>query len=139
MNSTKKITLIIDTRLENVSLVGCAVKALCQQQGMDDMSCYQVQTSLVEGINNAIIHAYQYEPNREIRIDWEVLEENLCLKVTDWGKAMESLPPDREPSADAESGRGWWIMRRWMDKVDYVSDPNGNRLILLRRIHDRKS
>jgi len=47
---------------------------------------------------------------------------------------MNQIPPDIEPSPEAESGRGWWIMRRWMDKIEYKTIGEHNMVILQKQI-----
>ena len=55
----KRIEFKIQSELEQVSLVSVSIAAIAKQIGLDDMTSYQVETCLVEAINNAIIHAYQ--------------------------------------------------------------------------------
>ncbi len=133
MTAVKRISLRIDSCLDCVSLVGVSINALCREHGMDEMNSYQVQTAATEAINNAIIHAYENQPGHAVTVDW-ILEDNVIrIEVTDQGKSMAGMPPDIEPSPEAESGRGWWIIRRWMDHADYVSSDGFNCLILYRK------
>ena len=132
MNMADKLEKIfsIDSRLERVSDVGMSLNQWCRQHGMDEMACYQVQTAVTEAINNAILHAYANQPGNTIEVRCTLTSEKLCIEVIDQGIGMQKLPADVEPSADAESGRGWWIMRRWMDGVSYSSEQGVNRLLL---------
>jgi len=117
----KQISFQIDSRLDSVSLVGVGLFALCRDQGIDEVTSYQIQTAATEAINNAIIHAYDSQPSHLVNITW-IMERGLIrIEITDRGKSMKQLPPDIEPAPDAANGRGWWIMRRWMNKVDYQS------------------
>jgi len=47
---------------------------------------------------------------------------------------MEKIPEDTLVAPEAESGRGWFIMRQWMDKVDYISNEQFNSVILQKTI-----
>ena len=134
MTSAQPILLEIDSRLDCVAAVGARINVLCCENGLDEMNSYQVQTAVTEAINNAIIHAYDNQPGHKVSLDWNVLDQTICIEVSDKGKALPEIPPDIEPSPEAESGRGWWIMRRWMDQVDYVSSDGLNRLIMYRKI-----
>ncbi len=134
MTATKRISLSIDSRLDCVSLIGVGINALCRDHGMDEMNSYQVQTATTEAINNAIIHAYEKQSGHLVGVDW-ILDGNVVrIEIIDRGKRMARIPPDIEPPAEAESGRGWWIMRRWMDNVDYASLGGLNRVIMYRKI-----
>jgi len=124
----------IDSRLDCVPGLGRRIKTLCYEQGMDEMNSYQVQTAVTEAVNNAIIHAYDNQPGYKVSLYWTLQDQTIYIEVSDEGKKLINIPLDIEPSLEAESGRGWWIMRRWMDQVDYVSNNGLNRLIMYRKI-----
>lgn len=134
MTTAQQIELQIDSRLDCVARLGIRVNALCCEHGMDEMNCYQVQTAVTEAVNNAIIHAYDSQPGHKVTLDWTLQDQTIRIEVSDRGKRLSKIPLDIEPSPEAESGRGWWIMRRWMDQVDYVSSNGLNRLIMYRKI-----
>ena len=134
MATTRQISFEIDSRLDSVASIGVRINELCREHGMDEMSSYQVQTAVTEAINNAILHAYENQPGHKVGIDWSVRDQTVCIEVSDKGNSMERLPPDIRPPPEAESGRGWWIMRRWMDQVSYVAGDNLNRLTMSRKI-----
>ena len=134
MTTIQKISLQIDSRLDRVAFIGTRVNKLCCEHGMDEMNSYQVQTAVTEAINNAIIHAYENQPGHEVIVDWSLQDQTICIEVSDRGKSIPKIPLDIVPPPEAESGRGWWIMRRWMDQVDYVSSNGLNRLVMYRKI-----
>jgi len=134
MTATKRISFLIDSRLECVSLVGAAINALCVKHGVDEMNSYQVQTATIEAVNNAIIHAYENDSGHEVRVDCILSGESICIEVLDHGKGMQKLPANKAPELDAESGRGWWIIRRWMDYVEYETKDGFNRISMVRNI-----
>jgi len=101
---------------------------------MDETDSYQVQTATTEAINNAITHAYNNHPGHSVNVDWVLHGDLIQIKVCDQGKTMNQIPPDIEPSPEAESGRGWWIMRRWMDKIEYKTIGEHNMVILQKQI-----
>ena len=134
MTVAQQISLQIDSRLDCVAPVGERINTLCREQGMDEMNSYQIRTAVTEAVNNAIIHAYDNQHGHKVTVDWSLQDQTICIQVSDGGKIMSKLPPDIEPPPEAESGRGWWIMRRWMDQVDYDSNNGLNRLIMYRKI-----
>ena len=133
MSNDKKVSFEIDSRLDCVSFIGTSIKALCLDHSMDEMDSYQVQTAVTEAINNAVLHAYQNQPGYKIKVNFLLEDKSIRIEVIDEGKQLETMPPDVEPSPEAESGRGWWIMRRWMDQVNYTSAGGINCLVLLRK------
>jgi serine/threonine-protein kinase RsbW len=132
----QRIELAIASRLEQASLVGTCIRALCVEAGLDDMSAYQVQTCTIEAVNNAIIHAYGRAPDQQVWVAWHSDGRTLRIEVSDTGASMRELPPAVEPDPFAESGRGWWIMRQWMDSAEYRAQAqaeDGRNSVILRK------
>ena len=130
----KAIVMDVESRLDQASLIGCCVRACCLQIGLDETLAYQVQTCTVEAVNNAIIHAYGCEEGHRVRVSWRRDAQGLEIRVCDNGVTMRALPPEVEPAVDSESGRGWWIMRQWMDEADYETSEGQNAVVLRKRI-----
>jgi serine/threonine-protein kinase RsbW len=130
-----QLTLRIDSRLDSVALVGVTVAALCRHLRLDEMTGYQIETCLVEAVNNAILHAYRGQSGQPVDISWRKGRDGLELQVWDYGLALREPPSARQVDTEAGSGRGWFIMREWMDRVDYLSDAEGNRVVLFKRLN----
>ena len=133
-NQTKNNILQIDSRLELVAEVATAISNYCQALKLDKQICFQIELCAVEAINNAIIHAYQNQPDHQVDIEWWFDSPCLFIKISDSGLRMQKMPEDKLVPPDAESGRGWFIMRQWMDEVAYTSDGNCNSLVLQKLI-----
>jgi len=135
MNGIEHVKKIqIDSRLALVSEVAASFSNYCHELEFNEQFCFQVELCAVEAINNAIIHAYQNQPGNQINIEWWLDSKRLFIKVTDSGIRMEKIPEDTLVAPEAESGRGWFIMRQWMDKVDYISNEQFNSVILQKTI-----
>ncbi|MBK1649292.1 ATP-binding protein [Rhabdochromatium marinum] len=127
-----ELRLEIDSRLECVTPLGLCLHTLARQLGFDDMQAYQIQTCCVEALNNAIIHAYAGEPGHLVSVRWHTQANELLVEIEDCGRAMTVPPCEHEPDPEAESGRGWWIMRQWMDSAEYC-DLGERHYVQLRR------
>ncbi|MCP4490173.1 MAG: ATP-binding protein [Gammaproteobacteria bacterium] len=139
MTVEKRIILQIESCVENISLVGFTINCLCREHGMDEMTSYHVQTATTEAVNNAIIHAYQCQPDNKVSVEWILKDQTVYIEVSDHGKGMEKAPPDIVPIPEAESGRGWWIIRRWMDKAIYKSIEGVNYVSMSKKIVPRQN
>ncbi len=64
--SVIEIALTIDSRLEQVAFVGLASRAWGQYIGLSQPLGQQVETCLVEAVNNAILHAYRNQPGGRV-------------------------------------------------------------------------
>ena len=121
----KRIQLSIESRLENVSLVGLAVGAYCRFLELDAENAYQIELSVVEAVNNAILHAYQGQPDNRVRVAITLYTDRIAFEVCDSGQSMDkSLLADAAHKPDAldnlpETGRGLFLIRTVMDEISY--------------------
>ena len=129
----KSIKMIIDSDLNNVSLIGMAVRKLCSIIPLSDLEAYEIELCVVEAVNNAIIHGYNNEKGHEVEIVFTLFLDKLVLDVYDKGKGIDEecvkhffhLPLSGIDLTDTK-GRGIYIIRNIMNKVEYknIHDKN---------------
>ncbi len=132
-------SIVIDSRLECVSTACTWLTQLFALSDLGETERYQVETCMVEGINNVIQHAYGGEGGHDLSISYRLADRLLQVKISDSGSAMQKAPSAELPSSESEKGRGQFIMRSWMDSVDYHSDHYGNTLVLTRSLCKMRS
>lgn len=139
----KKIKFIIDSDLNNVSLVGMSVRKLCELTPLSENQSFQVELCAVEAINNSITHAYGGTLLNEVSIILSIKKDYILLEVNDIGKPMDSEVLENAKLANldensgasgtvSESGRGLAIIKEFMDKVSYCSNDQKNSLIMIK-------
>lgn len=87
---------------------------------------------LAEAYSNVIRHAHKDQPHLPIIVRLELQEREITLEILDCGKGYEIdqyIPPN--PEDRQESGYGWLIMNRLMDRVDYYLQVNGYNCLRL--------
>jgi serine/threonine-protein kinase RsbW len=136
------LILAIESALDHVCLVGAAVRGVAAAAGLDALAAAQVELAVVEGVNNAIEHAYRGRPGQPVEVALGVVDHCLTIEIADRGLAMEwdrayaaaTARLDADPLADG--GRGLVIMHQTMDEVGYRSHAGRNVLRLTKRIAD---
>lgn len=86
----------------------------------------RLRLALVEAYSNVVRHAHKDQPNIPVLIRLELKERDIALEIWDHGKGFDLstyLPPN--PGDKQESGYGWLIMNRLMDRVEYRLQVNG--------------
>ncbi|MCS6812561.1 MAG: ATP-binding protein [Cyanobacteria bacterium] len=81
---------------------------------------------LAEAYSNVVRHAHRDKPNLPILLRLELKDRDIALEVWDHGQGYDLstyLPPD--PEDKQESGYGWLILNRLMDRVEYRLQING--------------
>ena len=136
------ITLVIDSCLDHVFLVGVAVRGIARDAGLDELCAAQVELAVVEGVNNAIEHAYRGVRGQRFEVLVGVAGQRLTIEIADSGLSMQwdaecaaaELRALSDPLADG--GRGLMIIREVMDEVGYRSAGGRNILSLTKWITD---
>jgi serine/threonine-protein kinase RsbW len=92
----------------------------------------RLRLALVEAYSNVVRHAHKDQPNLPVLIRLELKERDIALEIWDHGKGFDLstyLPPN--PEDKQESGYGWLIMNRLMDRVEYRLQVNGRNCLKL--------
>jgi serine/threonine-protein kinase RsbW len=141
LKSERAITLRLDSRLENVALAGSAVRAMAGEVGFGQEECERLELCVVEALTNVIEHGYHGEAGHPVTLLVAVTREELEMQVRDEGMPMPDgllERPEPEEATEvallAESGRGLFLMRHIADRIDYRHGPEGNTLVLARRL-----
>lgn len=74
--------------------------------------------ALVEAVNNAVFHAHGRDETCWIDIEIGLGREAVVMKVADTGKGFV-MTEDAIPPIESDHGRGLFIIRSLMHKVDY--------------------
>ena len=95
--------------------------------------------ALTEALSNAILRGNLDDPAKHVHVMARVDLEGLVIEVQDEGAGFDleacTLDPTTPANVDREDGRGLFLMRSLMDRVERFDDDRGNvvRLILRRR------
>jgi serine/threonine-protein kinase RsbW len=96
---------------------------------------FGVRLALEEALVNAIKHGNRMDPDKSVRVTWDVSPRFVRVEITDEGPGFT---PDEVPDCTAEEnldrpcGRGIMLMRAFMTRVDYVG--RGNVVVLEKRV-----
>src|SRR5919202_3241231 len=92
----------------------------------------RLRLALVEAYSNVVRHAHRNQPNLPVLMRLELKHRDIALEIWDHGKGFDLstyLPPS--PDDRQESGYGWLIMNRLMDRVEYRLQVNGRNCLKL--------
>lgn len=139
--SPKKITLLIDSKLDNVSLVGVAIRGICDYLSLSEIDTYYLELCVVEAVNNAIKHAYNSESGNTVEIDIACSSNEITFEISDRGRKMAVHRPRcfdfnaEDLLVIPEHGMGLYIIDSVMDEVTYRSDGDKNTLTMCKYFH----
>ena len=122
----------IESKLSNLRIVEKTVDEITQEIGISYNSYGKILVSLLEAVNNAIIHGNTSSPEKYVSISINFKNGKLKIKVKDEGKGFlpESVPDPTTPDNIEEvNGRGVFIMTRLADEIKYTKKGNSVTMV----------
>lgn len=141
----RRVTLTIESRLDEVPLLGILVNAICGETELPAEVRNQVELCVVEAVNNCIEHAYLLAPEHSVAVEVTLSPDFVAFDIVDSGRTAdpqlmdadhrnELEMPATSRSQLSEGGRGLAIMQQLMDGFEYSSKGNKNCLHLTKRL-----
>ncbi len=119
-----------DSSLDNVDHAAAAIRDWCEARDWPPNLISQIELVVVEALTNVIVHAYDQHAGQPIEVCWWPEHRRLLIEIRDKGQPIIELPPGELPDPEAESGRGWYIIRALVESIDYRRELEENVLLL---------
>lgn len=144
-----RVTIGIESKLENVSLVRVAVASLLSKTNitLDELS--DIKTAVSEAVTNSIEHGYNLENKGEVNITLKLGELDsmtyFWVQIVDKGIGIEDIALATTPTYTTKpelehAGMGFTIMETFMDEVVIDSKVNeGTSVIMTKKLKTMKS
>lgn len=146
MNQSRNfMELKFASRSENESFARVAVAAFVSQLDPTLEELTDIKTVVSEAVTNAIIHAYDNDPDQTVTIRAEIDGDVVTIVVKDEGAGIADLELARQPLYTSKpelerSGMGFTIMESFMDKLEVVTKVGeGTTVIMSKRIESKKA
>jgi serine/threonine-protein kinase RsbW len=143
----RAITLIIDSRLENLGPLGIATRGASRELGLEEADASRVELCVVELATNCIRHAYRGEPGHPVTVRLVARTRELEIAVIDEGtpmpaekRAAPTAPSDPiDLQSIPEGGRGLFLVHQLMDAVSYEDEGARNVVRLTKMFRAQSS
>lgn len=133
MNEKIEVDIKVPNQTRYLGLIGKIgediARTLKKYQGDREELAYHLNLVLTEAMANAICHANEGDPEKEVHITITLLDRVLNIKVYDQGQGFDvnALPVPDFKNLE-EHGRGIYIIRSLMDRVTYQRHETGHVL-----------
>jgi serine/threonine-protein kinase RsbW len=117
------------------NIAECLAKGLEAYSGDRDTLAFHLNLVLTEAAGNAIRHGSPANEERLLHICIEIRDDDLCIRVFDYGQGfdLDHLAPLDSGELE-EGGRGILVMRALMDSVAYKKTEEGNVLEMRKKL-----
>ena len=102
------------------------------EKGFPEKTVGEVVLAVDEAITNAIRHSYEGKPG-VIEVVLSDFPDRAEILIEDFGKKFDprTLPPPTLPPTKG-GGLGRFLIKKFMDEVNYEETSNGNRHLLIK-------
>lgn len=86
---------------------------------------FEIKLVISEAVNNAFVHGNKSDKNKPIYVEWEMMEKNFTVTITDCGTGIKDIEICKEINEESilnESGRGLFLINCYADEVKYVDN-----------------
>ena len=122
----------IESKVTSLRIVEKAIDEATSEMGISPDNYGKILVSTLEGVNNAILHGNQSDPEKKIEIEISIRKGGLKIKITDQGNGFipKTIPDPTVPeNLELPNGRGVYLMSRLADKIKYSRKGNSVTMI----------
>ena len=131
----ERASIKIPSEIKNIRKVSARIMEGLAQYELGEDSLFDIRLCIEEAVRNAIVHGNRLNKKLRVKIDYWVDDEKLNVEVEDEGLGFDPLKiPDPKKNSNMlkESGRGVFLIKRLMDKVDF--NQKGNKIRMEKRL-----
>jgi serine/threonine-protein kinase RsbW len=129
----KEYKLIIPSDLEQLEKVHEFIYSICQENQISDDDEFKINLAVSEAVSNSIIHGNRNEYEKNVEINFKLMDNEITISISDEGEGfdIESAPdPTTEENLLKESGRGIFLIKKYMHSVYIDQNSSTNTLII---------
>ena len=132
---TSRVSFTLDSSLNSVDKVEQTAEQYAERAGFDEDTVPHIAMAVREAAVNAVVHGNGYDPSKHVTVSFETTAQSLIVRVADQGMGLD---PDTVPDPLAPenilrgSGRGIFLIRAFMDEVNFRLLHPGTELTLIK-------
>lgn len=134
-NDKTRISFTLDSTLDSVNKIEQTAEQYAQRAGFDEDTIPHIAMAVREAAVNAVLHGNAYDVNKHITASFETTSDSLVIRITDQGPGLDptTLPDPLAPENILRgSGRGIFLIRAFMDEVNFRQLHPGTELTLIK-------
>ena len=120
--------LTLSSNPKNIGKIEGFLKTIGKTVRLDEIQFHKLMVSLTEAVNNAIVHGNRSLPGKKVQVMCELLPGWILIMIHDEGRGFKPEKvgnPLAKENLLRESGRGIFLMRTLMDKVEFEVEKSG--------------
>ena len=134
-STTSRVSYTLDSSLDSVNKLEQIAEQYAERAGFDEDTVPHIAMAVREAAVNAVLHGNAYDSNKQVKASFETTSDSLIIRMSDQGPGLD---PDKIPDPLAPenilrgSGRGIFLIRAFMDEVNFRQLHPGTELTLIK-------
>ncbi len=131
-----KNSIQFPSKIENINIVEKLVDELTQQHQINSEVYGNMLVSMVEAVNNAIIHGNKLDETKSVFIDYGLDDGTFWFTVKDEGHGFDfkNIPdPTSSENLEKPHGRGIFLIKHLVDELTFKD--KGSKICIKINIH----
>jgi serine/threonine-protein kinase RsbW len=124
--------LVLPSHIEAVADAAAAAADFARNCGLADEAAFGIDMAVREAITNAIVHGNKEDETKTVEVTFNCGDQAVEIEVTDQGEGFDAahVPDPTAPENILKtSGRGNFLMRNFMDEVQWLPRPSGGTTV----------
>jgi len=133
----QRVSYTMDSTLETVDSAEQAASRFAVEAGFDEDTVMQISMAVREAAVNAVLHGNAYDPGKKVKVEFERTGRALVITIRDQGKGLDlgKIPDPLAPENLLKtSGRGIFLIRSFMDEVEFHPSATGTEIKLVKHV-----
>lgn len=118
----EKSELVLPSRIESIERAAEAAAEAAADSGVDETAMFGIDLAVREAVANAVKHGNKLDETKRVTISFQKTQESFEITIEDEGEGFDfnHLPDPTDPAnLMKDSGRGTFLMRSFMDAVEW--------------------
>ncbi len=130
---TKSDQLVIPSDQSYLPKVEKFVMRFCKKANLNDDQSDNMAIAITELVNNGIIHANKFSPEKKVTIQVVYYSNRINVAVIDQGSGFDPAAisnPTDPANLWRQNGRGIFLVKNLIDEVEIKPSPEGTTVVL---------
>ncbi len=137
-NQIEEEILIIPSNLNELKRIEEFSLHLSKKAALSKDQAENIAIVLTELVNNAIVHGNKLIPAKRVIVKTRYFSDRVQISVKDEGSGFDPATlnnPTEPENILRENGRGIFLVKNLIDKVEFVPSRNGMEIVITEFIH----
>jgi serine/threonine-protein kinase RsbW len=124
--------LVLPSHIEAVADAAAAGTDFIRNCGVSEELSFGIEMALREAVTNAMVHGNQEDESKSVEVIFNCHDNELEIEVRDQGEGFDPAKVPDPTNAEnllKTSGRGIFLMRTFMDEIEWRNRPEGGTAV----------